>query len=156
MSTKSSNTSHMSTSTSFTARYMTALVRFCGHLWLLIDILCFNCTVSLVPLGCSAAKAIHRSEEMLFGNFHVSVIPLMCCLPEKLLSMQFWELDTDHDFVITKDDLIKYGNHSLTYRIVDRIFQQVLSLHLPVCQYCLKDTSESSTAVSPRGKGGGI
>lgn len=39
--------------------------------------------------------------------------------------MQFWELDTDHDFVISKEDLIRYGNHSLTYRIIDRIFQQV-------------------------------
>lgn len=40
--------------------------------------------------------------------------------------MQFWELDTDHDFFVTKEDLLRYGNHSLTYRIVDRIFSQVL------------------------------
>ena len=39
--------------------------------------------------------------------------------------MQFWELDTDHDFIISKEDLIRYGNHSLTYRIIDRIFQMV-------------------------------
>ena len=39
--------------------------------------------------------------------------------------MQFWELDTDHDFYICKEDLLRYGNHSLTYRIVDRIFSQV-------------------------------
>lgn len=39
--------------------------------------------------------------------------------------MQFWELDQDHDFFISKDDLLRYGNHSLTYRIVDRIFAQV-------------------------------
>ena len=38
---------------------------------------------------------------------------------------QFWELDTDHDFVISKEDLLRYGNHSLTYRIIDRIFSQV-------------------------------
>ncbi|KAJ4802654.1 Calcium-binding EF hand family protein [Rhynchospora pubera] len=38
---------------------------------------------------------------------------------------RFWELDTDHDFLISKENLIKYGNHSLTYRIVDRIFSQV-------------------------------
>ena len=46
--------------------------------------------------------------------------------------VQFWELDTDHDFVISKEDLIRYGNHSLTYRIIDRIFQQVcyVFLHL--------------------------
>ncbi|XP_076955327.1 serine/threonine protein phosphatase 2A regulatory subunit B''beta-like [Bidens hawaiensis] len=38
---------------------------------------------------------------------------------------KFWELDTDHDFLIDKENLIRYGNHSLTYRIVDRIFSQV-------------------------------
>ncbi|KAM0949312.1 putative EF-hand domain-containing protein [Dioscorea sansibarensis] len=38
---------------------------------------------------------------------------------------KFWELDTDHDFLIEHSNLIKYGNHSLTYRIVDRIFAQV-------------------------------
>lgn len=37
---------------------------------------------------------------------------------------KFWELDTDHDFLIDKDDLLKYGGCSLTYRIVDRIFEQ--------------------------------
>jgi hypothetical protein len=37
---------------------------------------------------------------------------------------QFWELDSDHDFFISKEDLLRYGNHSLTYRIVDRIFSQ--------------------------------
>lgn len=34
----------------------------------------------------------------------------------------FWELDTDHDFLLDKEDLIKLGNYSLTYRVVDRIF----------------------------------
>lgn len=38
---------------------------------------------------------------------------------------KFWELDTDHDFFIDKDDLLRYGNHALTYRIVERIFAQV-------------------------------
>ncbi|XP_019095182.1 PREDICTED: probable serine/threonine protein phosphatase 2A regulatory subunit B''epsilon isoform X2 [Camelina sativa] len=38
---------------------------------------------------------------------------------------KFWELDGDHDCFIDKDNLIKYGNHALTYRIVDRIFSQV-------------------------------
>ncbi|KAL8159663.1 hypothetical protein V2J09_001200 [Rumex salicifolius] len=38
---------------------------------------------------------------------------------------KFWELDTDHDFLIDRENLIKYGNHALTYRIVDRIFSQV-------------------------------
>ncbi|XP_022760298.1 serine/threonine protein phosphatase 2A regulatory subunit B''beta-like isoform X2 [Durio zibethinus] len=38
---------------------------------------------------------------------------------------KFWELDNDHDFLIDKENLIRYGNHALTYRIVDRIFSQV-------------------------------
>lgn len=38
---------------------------------------------------------------------------------------KFWELDTDHDFAVDKDDLLRYGNHALTYRIVERIFSQV-------------------------------
>ncbi|XP_051116180.1 serine/threonine protein phosphatase 2A regulatory subunit B''beta-like [Andrographis paniculata] len=38
---------------------------------------------------------------------------------------KFWELDMDHDFIIDKESLIRYGNHALTYRIVDRIFSQV-------------------------------
>ncbi|XP_024019165.1 serine/threonine protein phosphatase 2A regulatory subunit B''alpha [Morus notabilis] len=37
---------------------------------------------------------------------------------------KFWELDADHDFLIDKENLIKYGNHALTYRIIDRIFSQ--------------------------------
>ncbi|XP_050206815.1 serine/threonine protein phosphatase 2A regulatory subunit B''alpha isoform X2 [Mercurialis annua] len=38
---------------------------------------------------------------------------------------KFWELDTDHDFLIDKENLIRYSNHALTYKIVDRIFSQV-------------------------------
>ncbi|XP_044492561.1 serine/threonine protein phosphatase 2A regulatory subunit B''alpha-like [Mangifera indica] len=38
---------------------------------------------------------------------------------------KFWELDTDRDFLIEKENLVRYGNHALTYRIVDRIFSQV-------------------------------
>lgn len=38
---------------------------------------------------------------------------------------KFWELDTDHDFLIDKENLIKYGNHALTYRIVERIFSEI-------------------------------
>lgn len=38
---------------------------------------------------------------------------------------KFWELDNDHDFFIDREDLLRYGNHALTYRVVDRIFAQV-------------------------------
>ncbi|XP_040957319.1 serine/threonine protein phosphatase 2A regulatory subunit B''beta isoform X2 [Gossypium hirsutum] len=41
---------------------------------------------------------------------------------------KFWELDTEHYFFIDKENLIRYGNHALTYRIVGRIFSQVHTL----------------------------
>jgi hypothetical protein len=37
---------------------------------------------------------------------------------------KFWELDSDHDFLIDKEDLLRYGNHALTYRAVDRVFAE--------------------------------
>eukprot|EP00899_Mesostigma_viride_P026122 jgi/Mesvir1/6695/Mv13729-RA.1 len=37
---------------------------------------------------------------------------------------KFWELDQDHDFLIDREDLLRYGNHALTYRIVERVFSQ--------------------------------
>jgi len=37
---------------------------------------------------------------------------------------KFWELDSDHDFLLSREDLFRYGGHSLTKVIVDRIFQQ--------------------------------
>ncbi|EME27306.1 Serine/threonine protein phosphatase 2A regulatory subunit B''alpha [Galdieria sulphuraria] len=39
-----------------------------------------------------------------------------------VLYCRFWELDTDHDLLIDKEDMLRYGGHALTYRIVDRIF----------------------------------
>lgn len=38
---------------------------------------------------------------------------------------KFWELDTDHDFHIDRNDLLRYNNCALTYKVVDRIFEQV-------------------------------
>lgn len=39
-----------------------------------------------------------------------------------VLYCRFWELDVNHDLQIGKDDLLRYGSHSLTTRIVNRIF----------------------------------
>ncbi|RHY35868.1 hypothetical protein DYB38_001053 [Aphanomyces astaci] len=39
-----------------------------------------------------------------------------------VLYCKFWELDTDHDFLLSRDDLMRYGGHALTRVIVDRIF----------------------------------
>ena len=38
---------------------------------------------------------------------------------------KFWELDTDHDFFIDRNDLAHYGQCALSYQIIDRIFEQV-------------------------------
>ena len=47
--------------------------------------------------------------------------------------LQFWELDSDHDFLISREDLMRYSTHSLTYRVVDRIFNQV---DQTICRLC--------------------
>jgi len=39
-----------------------------------------------------------------------------------VLYCRFWELDHDRDYRITKEDLLKYGDHCLSHMIVDRIF----------------------------------
>ncbi|KAI9914443.1 hypothetical protein PsorP6_007584 [Peronosclerospora sorghi] len=41
-----------------------------------------------------------------------------------VLYCKFWELDTDHDFLLNPDDLVRYGGHALTRIIVDRIFER--------------------------------
>eukprot|EP00195_Chlamydomonas_chlamydogama_P009651 CAMPEP_0202899244 /NCGR_PEP_ID=MMETSP1392-20130828/7527_1 /ASSEMBLY_ACC=CAM_ASM_000868 /TAXON_ID=225041 /ORGANISM="Chlamydomonas chlamydogama, Strain SAG 11-48b" /LENGTH=523 /DNA_ID=CAMNT_0049585371 /DNA_START=241 /DNA_END=1812 /DNA_ORIENTATION=- len=38
---------------------------------------------------------------------------------------KFWELDTDHDFLLDKSDLAHYGQCALSYLIIDRIFEEV-------------------------------
>jgi serine/threonine-protein phosphatase 2A regulatory subunit B'' len=40
-----------------------------------------------------------------------------------VLYCRFWELDSDRDYKISRDDLLKYGDHSLSHMIVDRIFE---------------------------------
>ncbi|XP_066922120.1 serine/threonine-protein phosphatase 2A regulatory subunit B'' subunit beta-like [Clytia hemisphaerica] len=35
---------------------------------------------------------------------------------------KFWELDTDHDMVISKDDLSRYSNGAVSLRMIDRLF----------------------------------
>ena len=42
-----------------------------------------------------------------------------------VLHCRFWELDTDHDFLIDKEDFSRYEGHALSRKAVDRIFDQV-------------------------------
>ena len=39
-----------------------------------------------------------------------------------MIYCKFWELDTDHDFHITKEDFSRYSGHGLSKKTVDRIF----------------------------------
>lgn len=38
---------------------------------------------------------------------------------------KFWELDTDHDFLLDASDLAKYSQCALSFQIIERIFAQV-------------------------------
>ncbi len=42
-----------------------------------------------------------------------------------VLYIRFWELDVDHDFIISKEDFGKYEGHALSRKVVSRIFEQV-------------------------------
>jgi serine/threonine-protein phosphatase 2A regulatory subunit B'' len=42
-----------------------------------------------------------------------------------VLYCRFWEIDTDHDFIIDKDDFSRYEGHTLSRKANDRIFEQV-------------------------------
>lgn len=42
-----------------------------------------------------------------------------------VLYCRFWELDSDHDFLIDKDDFSRYEGYALSRKTMDRIFEQV-------------------------------
>ena len=42
-----------------------------------------------------------------------------------VLYCKFWELDSDRDHLITMEDLLRYANHSLVFRAIKPIFDQV-------------------------------
>lgn len=54
--------------------------------------------------------------------------PCCCCCSYEhfyVVYCKFWELDSDHDFSLEKNDLARYNNCALTYQIVERIFEEV-------------------------------
>ncbi|CEF61920.1 EF-hand domain and EF-hand domain pair-containing protein [Strongyloides ratti] len=53
-----------------------------------------------------------NDEKFFFSYIHFYVI--YC---------KFWELDEDHDLMITSDDLKKYSNETLPSRVIDRIIK---------------------------------
>ena len=42
-----------------------------------------------------------------------------------VIYIKFWELDSDHDFLLTKEELSKYSGYTLSRKTIDRIFLQV-------------------------------
>lgn len=55
----------------------------------------------------------------------VAVLLALYSVSQPCLSLEnsrFWELDHDRDYRISREDLLKYGDHSLSHMIVDRIF----------------------------------
>ncbi|KAF4687392.1 Serine/threonine-protein phosphatase 2A regulatory subunit B'' subunit alpha, partial [Perkinsus olseni] len=42
-----------------------------------------------------------------------------------VLYCKFWELDEDHDFLLDKDDLLKYDGHAFSRKAIDRIFSEI-------------------------------
>ena len=94
----------------------------------------YPCMSSCDDLGVFACMLILVRKRI--QNVHISLVPHFLPYFNRYFSYEhfyviyckFWELDADHDFLIDKDDLLRYGNHSLTWRIVDRIFSQVFVL----------------------------
>ncbi len=42
-----------------------------------------------------------------------------------VLYCKFWDLDGDHDFLLDKEDLVKYDGHAWSPRAIERVFSQV-------------------------------
>lgn len=66
---------------------------------------------------CQALKFVDENEDInketrFFSYEHFYV--LYC---------RFWELDTDRDGLLSREDLLKYGDHALSSAIVDRVFE---------------------------------
>eukprot|EP00747_Dinoflagellata_sp_TGD_P092068 gnl/TRDRNA2_/TRDRNA2_165278_c0_seq3.p1 gnl/TRDRNA2_/TRDRNA2_165278_c0~~gnl/TRDRNA2_/TRDRNA2_165278_c0_seq3.p1 ORF type:complete len:597 (+),score=111.99 gnl/TRDRNA2_/TRDRNA2_165278_c0_seq3:122-1912(+) len=63
--------------------------------------------------------AEHDDIKMVRDYFSYEHFYVMYCT--------FWELDSDHDFLLDKDDLLKYDGHALSRRAIERIFSEVPS-----------------------------
>jgi hypothetical protein len=59
-------------------------------------------------------------------HVHAAVLCCICSYEHfYVVYCKFWELDSDHDFSLDKNDLARYNNCALTYQIVERIFAEV-------------------------------
>jgi hypothetical protein len=60
---------------------------------------------------------------------------------------KFWELDTDRDLLLRKEDLIKYDTYALSSRIVDRVFD-VCRFNVPLPKISSSESSAQTTGDS--------
>lgn len=42
-----------------------------------------------------------------------------------VIYIKFWELDSDHDFLLSKEELSKYSGYTLSRKTIERVFSQV-------------------------------
>lgn len=54
----------------------------------------------------------------------LQVLKYFCYEHFYVIYCKFWELDTDHDFMIDRNDLARYSQCALSFAIIDRIFEQ--------------------------------
>ena len=85
---------------------------------------------ALVPWtfeGLSAAwTPLGRCRSCLLPAGPCSTVPLWAPIPLMApLPAPCPPPPADHDLLLSRDDLLRYGNHALTFRIVDRVFAQV-------------------------------
>ncbi len=76
-----------------------------------INQVCVCVWVGVSYLILNSTKSIQYQVTEYFSYEHFYV--LYC---------KFFELDNDHDMLIDKYDLVRYSDHSLTFRVVERIF----------------------------------
>lgn len=73
-----------------------------------------NCNCSFVSLQIIALLEEEDDINQIMAFFSYEHFYVIYC--------KFWELDKDHDLLISQDDLARHSDHALSTRIVERIF----------------------------------
>jgi Ca2+-binding EF-hand superfamily protein len=64
------------------------------------------------------------NDPLLLKNIYIYLFIRL--VKSCFLAYQFpaFTLPADHDFLLSREDLLRYGNHALTFRITERVFSQ--------------------------------
>jgi len=91
-----------------------------------------------VKKGSSFLAAVRQLEETDDIN---SVTEFFSYEHFYVIYCKFWELDRDHDLKISKSELAGYNNHSISDRMIDRIFSAAVNRTNPnkTGQMCFQD-----------------